>query len=386
MKQRISLVVCRYCEAHWYIPDSLASAPDLKVPDLLHLRLILLPVVWGAVVVQASLGLSAIGNLVVQLVEDWLQGILELGAPVDGTSTGGRRASSVHVVHAVRADEWVQALGGLLNGLVEGLRWAVAALAQDLVLSEEHAVNTAHKAATLAVQIGVDLLLEGCLVEVARADSNTHGNGLLKGLASDVLIDSHGRVDTTTLTEEGADSAAGALWRNKDDINVLWNIDLGQVLEDWREAVREVEGLALGELRLDVWPSLGLGGIREQVHDDGALANGLVDLEEVLAWHPAVLDGLLPRCTILANTDDDVQAVVAEVEALAVALGAVADEGEGVVLEVVLQVGISVYYHSGINGPSIDSHEASLLASPHALLTSVSIRPATSVITPFHAP
>jgi hypothetical protein len=37
-----------------------------------------------------------------------------------------------------------------------------------------------------------------------------------------------------------------------------------------------------------------LSGIGEQVHDDGALADGLVHFEEVLAWHPAVLDGLLP--------------------------------------------------------------------------------------------
>ena len=94
--------------------------------------------------------------------------------------------------------------------------------------------------------------------------------------------------------------------------------------------------LALGELGLDVRPSLGLGGVGEQVHDDGALGDGLVDLEQVLAGDPAILEGLLPRLAVLADTDDDVEAVVAEVEALAVALRAVADEGEGVVLEVVL--------------------------------------------------
>lgn len=104
--------------------------------------------------------------------------------------------------------------------------------------------------------------------------------------------------------------------------------------------------LALGELGLDVGPRLGLSGVTEEVHDDGAARDGLVDLEEVLAGDPAVLDGVLPRLAILTDTDDDVEAVVAEVEALAVALRAVADEGEGVVLEVLLFItvrGCSMY-------------------------------------------
>ena len=94
--------------------------------------------------------------------------------------------------------------------------------------------------------------------------------------------------------------------------------------------------LALGELGLDSGPGLGLGGVAEQVHDDGAARDGLVDLEEVLAGDPAVLLGILPGLAVLPHADDDVQAVVAQVQALAVALGAVADEGEGVVLEVLL--------------------------------------------------
>lgn len=94
--------------------------------------------------------------------------------------------------------------------------------------------------------------------------------------------------------------------------------------------------LSLGDLRLQVGPGLGLGSIGQQVHDDGSLADGLVDLEQVLAGDPAILDGVLPGLAVLSHADDDVQAVVTEVEALAVALGAIADQGEGVVLEVVL--------------------------------------------------
>ena len=91
------------------------------------------------------------------------------------------------------------------------------------------------------------------------------------------------------------------------------------------------------ELGLDLGPGLGLGGVGEQVHDNGRLANGLINVEEVLAGDPAIGLGLLPRGTVLSYTDDDVQAVVAEVEALAVTLGAVADHGHGVILEVLLQ-------------------------------------------------
>lgn len=104
---------------------------------------------------------------------------------------------------------------------------------------------------------------------------------------------------------------------------------------------RQVTYLALDELGLDGGPRLGLGGVGEQVHDDGAAGDGLVDIEQVLAGDPAVLLGVLPRLAVLPDTNDDVEAVIAEVQALAVALGAVADEGKGVVLEVVLEVGVS---------------------------------------------
>lgn len=83
-----------------------------------------------------------------------------------------------------------------------------------------------------------------------------------------------------------------------------------------------------------MWPGLGLSGVGEKVHDDGTLADGGVNVEEVLALNPAILLGLLPGSTALADTDNDIEAVVAEVETLTVTLGAVADEGEGVVLEV----------------------------------------------------
>lgn len=140
-------------------------------------------------------------------------------------------------------DQGVEGLGGLLDGLVKGLGGRVATLTEDLVLRKEHAVDTAHEAAALTVQVGVDLLLEGGLVEVAGADGNTEGDGLLLGLTGDVLVDGDGGVDTAALTEERADGAAGALGGDEDDVDVGGDLDLGEVLEDGGEAVGEVEGL-----------------------------------------------------------------------------------------------------------------------------------------------
>ena len=324
------------------LPDSLAGPPDLHAADLLHLSLELLAVVLLAVVLEGSLGLGAVVDSVVQLVEDGLQGRLEAGSPVNGTAAGGGRAGLVHPVHAVGTDEGVQALGSLLDGLVEGLAGAVATLTEDLVLGEEHTVDTTHQAATLTVEVRVDLLLKGGLVEVAGADGDTHGDGLLLSLASDILEDGEGGVNTTALTEEGSDGAAGTLGGDEDDIDVLGDIDVGDALEDGGETVGEVQSLALGDLGLDSGPGLALGGVTEEVHDDGTLGDGLVDLEQVLAGNPAVLYSILPRLTVLSDTDDDVQTVVAEVETLAVTLRAVADEGKGVVLEVLLQRGLAI--------------------------------------------
>lgn len=94
--------------------------------------------------------------------------------------------------------------------------------------------------------------------------------------------------------------------------------------------------LLLGEEGLDSGPSLGLGSVGEQIHDDGTLANGLVNVEKVLSGNPAILFSLLPRSTVLPHTDNDVETVVTEIETLAVTLRAITDEGEGVVLEVFL--------------------------------------------------
>ena len=75
----------------------------------------------------------------------------------------------------------------------------------------------------------------------------------------------------------------------------------------------EVEGLSLGNERRDRWPCLRLGGIGQKVHDDGALVDGFFDGEKSLAGDPAIFQGLSPALTVLADTNDNVKAIITSV-------------------------------------------------------------------------
>lgn len=103
----------------------------------------------------------------------------------------------------------------------------------------------------------------------------------------------------------------------------------------------KVESLALGDKRGNLAPSLRLGSIGEKVHDDGTLVDGLRDVEESLSGNPTVLLSLFPRLTALSHTDNDLEAVVTGVEGLTVTLGAIANHGESVILEVATDCRIS---------------------------------------------
>lgn len=224
--------------------------------------------------------------------------------------------------------------------------------------------DTSHEDTTLTVEVRVDLLLERRLVRVTGSDGDGERARLLHGLASHVLPDGDRRVDSAALLEQGADGAARTLGRAEDDVDVLGSLDSGVLGVHERESVREVKSLAFslpgfrnqnvssfpfsfsGETiemahdeGLDVLPGLRLGGVREEVHDDRTAVDRLVDGEEGLSGDPSVLLGLLPRLSSLADTDDDVDTVVASVESLSVTLGSVPDESERVVLEVFLEFG-----------------------------------------------
>ena len=96
-----------------------------------------------------------------------------------------------------------------------------------------------------------------------------------------------------------------------------------------------VTHLALGQHWLDPRPCLALRSIAQEVHNNGAFLYGLIDLEQILPGYPTILLSLLPALAVLPYTNDDIEAIVTEVQALTVTLRTVADERESVVLEVV---------------------------------------------------
>ena len=69
------------------------------------------------------------------------------------------------------------------------------------------------------------------------------------------------------------------------------------------------------------------------------MRRGSEKLEIARKAYPAVTNGLLPALATLPNTNDNVETVVARIESLTVALRAVANQSEGVVLEVLLELG-----------------------------------------------
>src|SRR5207249_2153810 len=73
--------------------------------------------------------------------------------------------------------------------------------------------------------------------------------------------------------------------------------------------------------------------VREQVLHDGALGGGFFRIEECDAGLPAVFEAEVVGLAASALADDDLEAVVAHVERLPAALDAIAEYGDGFILE-----------------------------------------------------
>jgi hypothetical protein len=88
-------------------------------------------------------------------------------------------------------------------------------------------LDTTHEDTSLTVEIREDLFLKRGFVEVTRSDGDTEGDGLLLGLTGDILPDSDGRVDTSTLEEKGSDSSSRSLGGDEDNIDILGGDNVG---------------------------------------------------------------------------------------------------------------------------------------------------------------
>ena len=130
------------------------------------------------------------------------------------------------------------------------------------------------------------------------------------------------RGDAAAFGEDLADAVAGGLGGDERDVDVGGR---GDGAEADVEAVREHEGLAGGEVGLDVGVvDLGGGLVGREVHDDvgplGDFGDGADD--------EAGFAGLLGVGGVGAEAYADVDAGVLEVEGVGVALRAVADDGD----------------------------------------------------------
>jgi hypothetical protein len=65
------------------------------------------------------------------------------------------------------------------------------------------------------------------LVTVSRTDGDSESDGLLLGLSGDVLVNGDGRVDSSSLEEEGSNGSAGTLGGDENDVDVSGGNDTG---------------------------------------------------------------------------------------------------------------------------------------------------------------
>ena len=162
------------------------------------------------------------------------------------------------------------------------------------------------------------------------------------------------------------------LWDAENNIDVIWQYDLGVILV--------LQRLALGNEQCDFQPRLSLSRIAEQVHYNHALLCGFLDGEgsrrepdgnisftdetycQRLATHLAPILRLLPARAILADANNNVEAVVAHVQALAVTLRTVTEDGQYIVFEVLLQL---------LKWPSLRAYTTSIVAAKSMVLMHV---------------
>jgi len=139
---------------------------------------------------------------------------------------------------------------------------------------------------------------------------------------------------------------AGALGSDEDNVDIGGNLDEAEMD---RETVRENEGLALLQVGLDVgFVDIGLLHIGQADKNDVGESDGLGrgdDLE-------AVLLGDWLGLRTLVEADDHIYAGVFEIQGVGMALGTVAENGNGLVLvEAEIGVLVGVYFgrHVGKN-------------------------------------
>src|SRR5262249_21555486 len=123
--------------------------------------------------------------------------------------------------------------------------------------------------------------------------------------------------------EESPQCRPGSLGGAQDHVDFLGRDNPRLIAVDDAKAVREVQGLALRQVRLELGPKLLLAGVGEKVLNDGAARGRLFERDHALAGTPPALLTALPPAPS-ARPFPDVAPFVFHVEGLAAALRAIA--------------------------------------------------------------
>ena len=240
-----------------------------------------------------------------------------------------------------------------MAGLKVGHLGGVAGLDQRVEASLDQLADAAAEHCLLTEQVGLGLLLEGRLEDAGAAgtDAGGVGQGDLLGLAGVVLLHADQGRAALALGVQAADDVAGALGSDHDDVNVLRR---GDGLEVDVKAVGKGQCLALGHVGgnlrvVDVGAQL----VGNQHHDNVTGLGSLLDLHDLeVLMGGSELGGLLPVGRALAQTDNDIDAALGQILGMSVALGAEADNGNGLAVEhaeVAVGIIVLVDSHGGVS-------------------------------------
>ena len=227
-----------------------------------------------------------------------------------------------------------------MDALEIGVLGLVAGFHQRLEAAAHQIHHAAAQDGLLAEQVGLGLFVHGSFQDAGTgaADAGDVSQSDIIGLAGGVLLHSDQAGHTLARHILRADGVAGTLGSGHEDVHIGGGHDL--LVADV-EAVGEGDGLALSQVRRDVLlVHICLSLVIDEDHDDvgglGGLGHGY-HLEAVFFRHS-------PGFAALAQTNDHVAATVTQVHGVSMALGAVADDGDLLAVELV-QVAVLFIIH-----------------------------------------
>ena len=238
-----------------------------------------------------------------------------------------------------------------MDALEVGVFRGIPGLDQRLEARGHQGGDTAAEDALFAEQVGLGLDLEGGLEDTrsCAADAGRVGQAVIQRMAGVVLINRDQVGDAVAFEVFRTDGVAGALRGDHDDVDVCGRDDL---LEVDVKAVGERQGLPFGQVGGDVLlVHIRLLLVGDQDHDDvGCLGRFRHGHDGQTG-----LSGLLRGLGAFVKADDDVDARVAQVQRMGVALGAEADNGNLFAVEGVdVTVFLIIDFHCHGNVPPQD--------------------------------